>query len=148
MDLAGRIFYGLVALAALASFGWGTLAHGGEGAAFALFATLVIGGSLMCIWERSVVRSAFCLLGTFGGGHGGPVRSPPPQEIAGDDSHQHTGEDPGNNIDQRIHDARRSRRKSRYNSISEYTLARAGRYEQGVSAWKTTRPHLWVDITR
>jgi NADH-quinone oxidoreductase subunit J len=51
----------------LASFGWGTLAHGGEGAAFALFATLVIGGSLMCIWERSVVRSAFCLLGTFGG---------------------------------------------------------------------------------
>lgn len=67
MDLTGRIFYGLVALCALGSFAWGTLAHGGEGAVFALFATLVLGGSLMCIWEKSVVRSAFCLIGTFGG---------------------------------------------------------------------------------
>lgn len=67
MDLSGRIFYAVLALCALAAFVWGTVAHGGEGATFALFATLVLGGSLMCIWEKSVVRSAFCLIGTFGG---------------------------------------------------------------------------------
>jgi NADH-quinone oxidoreductase subunit J len=67
MDLAGRIFYGVLALASAAAFVWGTAAHGGEGAAFALFTILVLAGSLMCIFERSVVRSAFCLLGTFGG---------------------------------------------------------------------------------
>jgi len=67
MDAPGRIFYGLLAALALAAFGWGVVAHGGEGAAFALFSILVLGGSLVCVWERSVVRSAFALLGTFGG---------------------------------------------------------------------------------
>jgi NADH-quinone oxidoreductase subunit J len=67
MDLSGRIFYGLLALASAVAFVWGAAAHGGEGAAFALFAVLVLGGSLACVWERSVVRSAFALLGTFGG---------------------------------------------------------------------------------
>jgi NADH:ubiquinone oxidoreductase subunit 6 (subunit J) len=67
MERMQRIFYGSLAAASLGALGWGTLAHGGEGAAFALFAVLVLGGSLACIWERSVVRSAFALLGTFGG---------------------------------------------------------------------------------
>lgn len=67
MAHASRAFYGLLALGALAAFGWGVGTAGGEGAAFALFAILVIAGSLMCVWERSVVRSAFCLIGTFGG---------------------------------------------------------------------------------
>lgn len=67
MDRLQRIFYGALAAASLGALAWGTLARGGEGAAFALFAALVLGGSLACIWERSVVRSAFALLGTFGG---------------------------------------------------------------------------------
>ena len=51
----------------VAGLGWGVSAAGPGGAVFALFAWLVLGGSFMCIWERSVVRSAFCLLATFGG---------------------------------------------------------------------------------
>jgi NADH:ubiquinone oxidoreductase subunit 6 (subunit J) len=67
MDLSGRIFYGLLGLATAVALVWGLAAHGGEGLAFALFAVLVLGGSLACVWERSVVRSAFALIGTFGG---------------------------------------------------------------------------------
>jgi NADH:ubiquinone oxidoreductase subunit 6 (subunit J) len=67
MDPTGRWFYGALAVLSLGALGWGTLAEGGEGAAFALFSALVLGGSLACVWERSVVRSAFALLGTFGG---------------------------------------------------------------------------------
>lgn len=67
MQLVDRAFYAGLALAALAALGWGLVAGGGEGLAFALFAVLVLGGSLLCVWERSVVRSAFALLGTFGG---------------------------------------------------------------------------------
>lgn len=67
MQLVDRAFYAGLALASLAALGWGLVAGGGEGLAFALFAVLVLGGSLLCIWERSVVRSAFALLGTFGG---------------------------------------------------------------------------------
>src|SRR5688572_20895620 len=67
MERMQRIFYGALAAASVGALGWGTLARGGESAAFALFAVLVLGGSLACIWERSVVRSAFALLGTFGG---------------------------------------------------------------------------------
>jgi NADH-quinone oxidoreductase subunit J len=40
---------------------------GGEGAAFALFAVMTIGGALICVWERSIVRSAFALMSTFSG---------------------------------------------------------------------------------
>ena len=67
MDSAGKLFYGLVSLLTLAAFGWGWMSAGPEGVVFALFAVLVVVGSLMCVWERSIVRSAFCLLGTFGG---------------------------------------------------------------------------------
>ena len=67
MLLADRVFYAALALAGLGALGAGLLAAGGHGLAFALFAFLVLGGSLTCVWERSVVRSAFALLGTFGG---------------------------------------------------------------------------------
>ncbi|MBL8805033.1 MAG: NADH-quinone oxidoreductase subunit J [Planctomycetes bacterium] len=67
MELSDRIFYPLVAVLGLGAIGAGALSAGGPGAAFGLFAWLVLGGSLVCIWERSVVRSAFALLGTFGG---------------------------------------------------------------------------------
>ena len=67
MDNAGKAFYGLLVLAALGGLGGGVAAGGAGGLAFAFCAILVIGGSLLCVWERSVVRSAFALLGTFGG---------------------------------------------------------------------------------
>lgn len=67
MEATDRIFYGLVGLASLAAIAACTWIGGGSGAAFGLFAVLVLAGSLTCIWERSVVRSAFCLIGTFGG---------------------------------------------------------------------------------
>lgn len=67
MPLENRVFYALQAFLLLAALGWGVGSAGPQGALFGLFAWLVVGGSLMCIWERSVVRSAFCLLATFGG---------------------------------------------------------------------------------
>lgn len=67
MELPDRIFYGVLGALSIAALGAGTISAGGEGLAFALFSVLVLGGSLLCIWERSVVRSAFALLGTFGG---------------------------------------------------------------------------------
>jgi NADH-quinone oxidoreductase subunit J len=67
MRHSSGIFYGLLALATLALLGWGLAAAGGAGLAFALFAALTVGGGLICVWERSVVRSAFSLLATFGG---------------------------------------------------------------------------------
>jgi NADH-quinone oxidoreductase subunit J len=66
-DVANKAFYGVLTLAGLAMLGWGLSAGGAQGVAFALFAFLVLGGSLLCVWERSVVRSAFCLVATFGG---------------------------------------------------------------------------------
>jgi NADH-quinone oxidoreductase subunit J len=65
--LLQRAFYGVLALATLASLGWGAATAGPEGIAFALFAALTLGGAMMCIWERSVVRSAFALMATFSG---------------------------------------------------------------------------------
>ena len=62
-----RAFYSLLALLALALIGWGLSVGAGPGAAFGLFAFFTIGGSLVCVWERSIVRSAFSLVGTFGG---------------------------------------------------------------------------------
>lgn len=60
-------FYGVLGLLSLVFLGIGAGSAGAEGVAFALFAILTLGGSLACIWERSVVRSAFALLGTFSG---------------------------------------------------------------------------------
>jgi len=51
----------------LLALGWGVSAAGAQGFAFGLFAFLVVGGALFCVIERSVVRSAFSLLATFGG---------------------------------------------------------------------------------
>ena len=65
--LQQSVFYGLLALAVVAAIGGGLISHGAEGMAFGLFASFTIGGSLMCIWERSVVRSAFSLMATFMG---------------------------------------------------------------------------------
>jgi NADH-quinone oxidoreductase subunit J len=67
MERASKVFYALLALFALALCGGGLRAAGGEGLAFGLFAFLTLGGGLTCVFERSVVRSAFALLGTFSG---------------------------------------------------------------------------------
>lgn len=66
-ELLQRIFYGALALLGLAAFGVGLAAAGGEGLAFALFALMTLGGGIVCVWERSVVRSAFALMATFTG---------------------------------------------------------------------------------
>ena len=67
MERASKVFYALLALFALALCGGGLSAAGGEGLAFGLFAFLTLGGGLVCVFERSVVRSAFALLATFSG---------------------------------------------------------------------------------
>lgn len=67
IELQQRLFYGLLTVASVAALIAGGSAAGGEGLAFALFAVLTIGGSAVCIWERSVVRSAFSLMATFSG---------------------------------------------------------------------------------
>ena len=60
-----RIFYAALALLSLAGLGAGLAAAGAPGLAFGFFAVLTLGGALVCIWERSVVRSAFSLMATF-----------------------------------------------------------------------------------
>ena len=67
MDRASKIFYALLFLFAITLALVGLSAAGGEGLAFGLFAFLTVGGGLVCIFERSVVRSAFALLATFSG---------------------------------------------------------------------------------
>ena len=62
-----RIFYGALGLLALAACGVGLAAAGASGIAFALFAAMTLGGGVVCVWERSVVRSAFALMATFTG---------------------------------------------------------------------------------
>jgi len=66
-DKLQKAFYGMMALFLLAMMGWGASSAGAQGLAFGFAAALTIGGSLMCLWERSVVRSAFALMATFGG---------------------------------------------------------------------------------
>jgi NADH-quinone oxidoreductase subunit J len=66
-DKLQKGFYALMALFFIAMLGWGASGAGAEGLAFGAAAALTIGGSLMCLWERSVVRSAFSLMATFGG---------------------------------------------------------------------------------
>lgn len=65
--LLQRTFYGLLSLLCVLLLGMGLAGAGAEGLAFGLFAALTLGGGLVCIWERSVVRSAFALMGTFSG---------------------------------------------------------------------------------
>jgi len=60
-------FYGGLTLFFVAMLGWGISSAGAPGLAFGFSAALTLGGSLVCIWERSVVRSAFSLMGTFVG---------------------------------------------------------------------------------
>ncbi|MDE0892113.1 MAG: NADH-quinone oxidoreductase subunit J [Planctomycetota bacterium] len=67
MDNAQRAFYTLLAIGTLGLLGWGASSAGASGVAFGFFAALTIGGSLVCVWERSVVRSAFSLMATFSG---------------------------------------------------------------------------------
>ena len=67
MEAVSRPFYAALVLLALVLLGWGMQQAQAEGLAFGLFAFLTIGGGLVCIWERSVVRSAFSLLATFSG---------------------------------------------------------------------------------
>jgi len=62
-----KTFYGALTLVALVLLGIGLFAAGAAGLAFGLFAVLTLGGGLMCLWERSVVRSAFALMATFSG---------------------------------------------------------------------------------
>jgi NADH-quinone oxidoreductase subunit J len=70
VERSSRIFYGVLAAGALALLVGGLSSHGGAGLAFGLFATLTVGGGLVCVFERSVVRSAFALLATFSGASG------------------------------------------------------------------------------
>lgn len=58
-------FYAAMAVLLVGLAGAGLAAAGAAGLAFGLFAALTLGGALMCIWERSVVRSAFSLMATF-----------------------------------------------------------------------------------
>ncbi len=67
MENVSRPFYAALVVLALVLLGYGMQAAQAEGLAFGLFAFLTIGGGLVCIWERSVVRSAFSLLATFSG---------------------------------------------------------------------------------
>ena len=67
MEHVSRPFYAALVVLALVLLGYGMQAAQAEGLAFGLFAFLTIGGALVCIWERSVVRSAFSLLATFSG---------------------------------------------------------------------------------
>ncbi len=67
MENSSKAFYSVLALGVLAAHGWGLAQAGPQGVFFGLFASLTLGGALVCIWERSVVRSAFSLLATFGG---------------------------------------------------------------------------------
>lgn len=64
---AQRAFYAALAVLALGALGAGLTHAGGIGLAFGFFATLTVGGALVCAWERSVVRSAFALMATFMG---------------------------------------------------------------------------------
>jgi len=67
MERSSKVFYGLLTVLVLAGLAAGSVAAGWEGLAFGGFSALTVGGGLICIWERSVVRSAFALLATFSG---------------------------------------------------------------------------------
>ena len=60
-----RLFYAVLAALFFGSQAKGLMDAGVEGLMFSLFAGLTLGGSAICIWERSVVRSAFALMAVF-----------------------------------------------------------------------------------
>jgi NADH:ubiquinone oxidoreductase subunit 6 (subunit J) len=62
---ANHLFYAALGLAGAGAMGAGLVAAGGPGLAFGFFAYLILGGAAVCIWEQSIVRSAFSLMGTF-----------------------------------------------------------------------------------
>jgi NADH-quinone oxidoreductase subunit J len=64
---AQRLFYGALALLGAVVLVAGGLRAGAPGVAFGLMTLLTLGGALACVWERSVVRSAFALMATFMG---------------------------------------------------------------------------------
>ncbi|MCH2102373.1 MAG: NADH-quinone oxidoreductase subunit J [Planctomycetes bacterium] len=66
-DKLQKPFYAALGVITLGLLGWGAASAGAQGIAFGLFTALTLGGSLICVWERSVVRSAFSLMGTFTG---------------------------------------------------------------------------------
>jgi NADH-quinone oxidoreductase subunit J len=70
MSGSPHAFRAVFTLLLLGLLGTGMAMAGAEGLAFGLFAFLTIGGGLLCVWERSVVRSAFALMGTFLGAAG------------------------------------------------------------------------------
>ncbi len=60
-----QVFYSLMALAGAGAAVAGLSSAGGPGLAFGLCAFATLGGAAVCIWERSIVRSAFSLMATF-----------------------------------------------------------------------------------
>ena len=67
MENSSKIFYAALTLFVIAVLMGGMMSNGPEGLAFGFFTVLTLGGSLICIFERSVVRSAFALMATFTG---------------------------------------------------------------------------------
>ena len=67
MDASTKAIAAVLTVLALGALGWGLSTAGAEGLAFGMFAFLTVGGALLCLWERSVVRSAFALMATFVG---------------------------------------------------------------------------------
>ncbi|MFT7663816.1 MAG: NADH-quinone oxidoreductase subunit J [Planctomycetota bacterium] len=65
MENSSKIFYAALFVLVLGAHGAGLASAGAEGLAFGLFASLILGGGLVVIWERSVVRSAFALMATL-----------------------------------------------------------------------------------
>lgn len=59
------IFYGAFTLLAIVACVMGLVEARAEGLAFAFFGVMTLGGAAVCVWERSVVRSAFSLMATF-----------------------------------------------------------------------------------
>ena len=64
---SNHLFYAALGLAGACAMGAGMVTAGGPGLAFGFCAYLTLGGAAICIWERSIVRSAFSLMGTFVG---------------------------------------------------------------------------------
>lgn len=64
---SNQLFYGALGLAGVGGMGVGLATAGGPGLVFGFLAYMTLGGAAVCIWERSIVRSAFSLMGTFSG---------------------------------------------------------------------------------
>ena len=64
---SNQLFYGALGLAGAGAMGVCLVTAGGSGLVFGFLAYMTLGGAAVCIWERSIVRSAFSLMGTFSG---------------------------------------------------------------------------------